>query len=119
MIPYALFLALALQSGNSPINPPNRGNALYSDCQALTRMLDGQPSTVVEVQSGSSCTDYIDGFTDGYEAAGPSLCVGGASLGTLARVYIAYMQKKPKLLDQHKSVGLLMALKDAYPCRNP
>jgi hypothetical protein len=37
-------------------------------------------------------------------------------LGTLARVYVAYMEKHPKLLDAYKSEGLFDALVDAYPC---
>ena len=35
----------------------------------------------------------------------------------MTRIYVAYMQKNPKLLDQPKSLGLLDALMDAYPCQ--
>jgi hypothetical protein len=42
--------------------------------------------------------------------------VGAASDGTLSRIYVAYMQKNPKLLDEYKGTGLFLALRDAYPC---
>ena len=43
-------------------------------------------------------------------------CVKEASVATMTRIYVAYMQKNPKLLDHHKSEGLVLALADAYPC---
>ncbi len=73
-------------------------------------------SPMTEYASGALCVAYIDGFTDGLNLERDTVCVVGASLGTLSRVYISYMEKNPRLLDEHKVVGLRRALLDIYPC---
>ena len=42
--------------------------------------------------------------------------MNGPRLGTIVRVYVAYMQKTPKEMDEDKHVGLLHAIVGAYPC---
>jgi hypothetical protein len=54
---------------------------------------------------------------DGLDMAGKGVCLAGATTGTIARVYVAYMQKNPKMFDVEKSVGLTNALIENYPCR--
>ena len=39
-----------------------------------------------------------------------------ASYGTIIRLYVLYMEKNPKKLDDLPIVGMLYALADAYPC---
>jgi hypothetical protein len=64
---------------------------------------------------GGRCLGYLAGFAD---AAGErfGFCVKGTTTGTLARVYVAYMDKNPKLFDEPESVTVDFALADAYPC---
>jgi len=44
------------------------------------------------------------------------LCIKDARVGTIIRVYVAYMQKNPKLLDDLKIFGVIEAMKDSYSC---
>jgi len=105
-------LALAMFAQDSP-NLNSRGSALFAHCQEAVRIFDNV-RVAGDLQSATECTAYIDGFTD----SGNSLiCTGNASVSTMTRIYVAYMQKYPKLLDQPKSLGLLDALMDAYPCQ--
>ncbi len=66
-----------------------------------------------DLQSATECTAYIDGFT---ESGNSLFCMDSSSVATVVRIYVAYMQKNPKLLDQPKSLGLLDALMGDYPC---
>ncbi len=45
-----------------------------------------------------------------------SICATGVSIGTMIKTYVAYMGNNTKFLDQHKAIGVLAALRDAYPC---
>jgi hypothetical protein len=73
-----------------------------------------------EVDSGAMldagvCLGYMGGFAETRVAA-KSLCAPSASAGALVRVYIAYMDKYPKLMDEPRWVGVGLALEDAYGC---
>ncbi len=108
MIVPLLAVAMALQSSYAN----QRGSALYAHCQEAIRILDN-PSAGGDLQSATECTAYIDGFS---EAGGTLFCTDSASVATMTRIYVAYMQKNPKFLDQPKSLGLLESLMDSYPC---
>ncbi|MEO6982203.1 MAG: Rap1a/Tai family immunity protein [Edaphobacter sp.] len=115
LIPLIAF-AMFAQSG-SGVPQRERGATLFEACQVTVRIIDNPTTEGNSVAVATSCTSYIDGFTDGLESAPADLvCISGASMGTLARVYVAYMQKNPKLLDQYRGVGLLLALSESYPC---
>jgi hypothetical protein len=67
--------------------------------------------------AANSCIGYIQGFVQAFELNGAMvICTEGASWGTMARVYVAYMDAHPKLMDEHKANDLAAALVDAYPC---
>jgi hypothetical protein len=104
-------LAIALSAPTSP-ETRNLGSVLYAHCQEAVRILDN-PRALGDLQSATECTAYIDGFS---ESGGTLFCTDSASVATMTKVYIAYMQKHPKLLDQPKSLGLLDSLMDSYPC---
>jgi hypothetical protein len=94
------------------------GSELVYQCRAYVRnILD---------PDGSRCLGYVDGFLDGRTSsprAGNHLdmtrtfCLTDASLDTVIRVYLAFMEKNPKYLDYEKWKTLTMALHDAYPCK--
>lgn len=46
------------------------------------------------------------------------LCLSGASIGTMIRVYVAYMESRPKDMDVEKSAGLTNALLALTPARH-
>jgi hypothetical protein len=109
-------LMLAMFAQNSP-NPKRLGSALYAHCQEAVRILDNTRAGG-DLQSATECTAYIDGFTDALlSLENPLICTGTASVSTMTRIYVAYMQKNPKLLDQSKSLGLTLSLIEAYPCQ--
>jgi hypothetical protein len=110
MIVHLLALAMLVQDNQ---RPASLGSALYAHCQEAVRILDN-PRAGGDLQSATECTAYIDGFTDALSF--PGVCVNGASVATITRVYVAYMQKNPKLMDDPKSLGLLESLRNAYPC---
>lgn len=58
------------------------------------------------------CLSYIEGFTD----ADHSDCAA-VSYEKMASVYVAYMKQHPEVMKMHKSVGLSIALGQAYPCK--
>ena len=76
------------------------------------------PKESQDYQEAAACTSYIDGLTDGLDFAANKIfvCSNGGSFGTLSRIYVAYMLKHPKLMDEYKSVGMILALQESYPC---
>ena len=109
----APILMLVMAAQTTPADPRDRGSALFNNCQINVKMTP--EDTLPNYQAAAACTAYIDGYTDGIET-GKYFCVGGATLGTLARVYVAYMEKHPKLMDIYKSEVLFLALLESYPC---
>ncbi len=94
----------------------DRGSNLFSTCKALVRILDSAPQ-----KDDATAANYCMGFIDGYVAGADTrrvVCAEGAARATLARVYVAYMEKNPRLLDGEKYAGLLLALAEAYPCKS-
>ncbi|MBB5066394.1 Rap1a/Tai family immunity protein [Granulicella mallensis] len=117
----APLLMLAL-SANSPTIPENdRGSYLYRACQGAIRYNDaGSSGTTSDAMQSIRCVSYLSGFLDAMDLAGlKAICANGASMGTVARVYIAYMTAHPKLMDVEIPVGVSESLLDAYPCAVP
>lgn len=112
-------------SGQSANSGPNlsTGNSLYQQCRATIRVLDaGGHVPDSDYVDGMECTGYIEGFLDGYYLGVPSnsqvFCIPDktTSFGVFARLYVQYMDKYPKLLDEEKSEGLVGMLIANYPC---
>jgi hypothetical protein len=114
MILPLLYLAMLQE----PTRPEFKGSWLYSACQGGKRFLDaprGHQSDD-DFSDFDKCSSYIAGFV---EAGAPNACPPDeASLGTMLRLYVAYMDGHPKLLDEHRLIGLRQALREAYPCRS-
>lgn len=64
------------------------------------------------------CLGYVKGLSAGYAIAkGPEICVSeGTAPETLIRLYVQYMEKNPKLLDENLAYGVALALRENYPC---
>jgi hypothetical protein len=68
--------------------------------------MDSPSPSVADANEGRRCQAYIDGFLDGATASGDTtICTEGATIGTLSRVYVSFMEKNPKLMDEPKLVG--------------
>lgn len=113
-----LALAMMAQQGNAGLSPQYRGSALYDQCRAFVRILDDTSTAGSDIRLGSMCAGYLEGFMDSQLLSPDALmCVPpDATTGTMARIYVLYMQKNPKELDQPRYVGLIAALVDSYPC---
>lgn len=116
-------LVLAMSAQTAPyVDPQDRGSALLRTCQAVVTIEDSKAKpTLSAVQDAAACTSYITGYNDGIwetdaTASRRRYCLNQAPTRELVHVYIAFMQQNPRWLDYHKSVGLNLALQNAYPC---
>jgi len=103
-------LALAM------LAPADVGSNLYTDCKSFVAVLDdtanqSHPNSV----GGGRCAGYIEGMVDAADGL-RGFCVGSATTGTIARVYVAYMDKNPKMFDEREGTGFMSALRETYPC---
>ena len=97
--------------------PPNVGSSLYADCKSFVAVLDDTANQNHHDTLGAGrCSGYIEGMLDGANGL-RGFCVGSATLGTIARVYIAYMDKNHKMLDEREGAGFMSALQETYPCQ--
>jgi len=113
-----LAIGLSLATQNVTEANVNKGSSLFASCQAHIRVMDRTYKNLGDdYAEGNYCIGYIEGFTTGDIFGGGSICFTEASPGTLIRVYVAYMERHPKLLDEDKYVGLSDALVEAYPCK--
>jgi len=112
-----LVLLALMQSADIPV--AQRGSDLFHSCQANLRALDS-PSPVSNIDLGPAmaCQAYISGFLDGFSMADDKLvCVDeNATVGTISRIYVAFMEANPKLMDEPKISGFYQALAVNYTC---
>lgn len=100
-------------------NDVTKGLHLYRSCQAAVRM-SNNPETVqarAELASSTYCFGYLGGYIDAVNRLKPEVCLRNTSLNAVARVYVAFMDANPKLLDENRAFGVLLATKNAYTCR--
>jgi hypothetical protein len=103
-------LALAM------ISPDDRGSVLYADCKSFVAALDHTANQGhIDTLGASRCSGYIEGILDGANGL-RGFCAENATVGTIARVYIAYMDKNPKMFDEREGTGFISALQENYPC---
>jgi hypothetical protein len=108
------------QTGSLATGQVELGTYLLHACQASIRVMDSPSASDSDVRNGAFCSGYFHGFGDYNDMnSGSSVCLGGASVGTSIRVYVAYMEKNPKYLDDAMIIGVIYALKDTYPCPTP
>jgi hypothetical protein len=106
---------LALAALAAPQPDPSKGSGLYQECKSAIKLQDSSHDISDDIQ-GVACLSYVAGFIDGINRQEPHICFGKATGGTVARVYVAYMDKHPKLLDDAAVEGLELALVESYPC---
>jgi len=95
----------------------SRGDHLYGSCQAAVRMLDEPNSaqTKSEMPSSTYCFGYVGRYIDALKRLNKEVCLDTATLNSVVHVYVGYMQKNPKLMDEERGVGLLLSLLSSYP----
>ncbi len=108
------------QTGNPDTGNVESGTYLFHACQASIRVMDSPTASEEDIRDGAFCAGYFHAFGDYNDMnSGSSICLSNARVGTSIRVYSAYMEKNPKGLDAPMIVGVIQALKDAYPCQSP
>ena len=120
MLPQLLVLA-SVVAGQPPDTGAtlSQGASLYHLCQAEVKLMSLPSLTAAsetDVINGSYCMGYLNGFTGSLRRSDAAICTHDESMGTLVRVYVTFMEKNPQLMDQDRTLGLRMALRDAYPC---
>ena len=101
----------------SPTPVEQTGSWLYHSCIADIKLLDS--STEVsgdDFRHAQSCVYYVKGLVDGAAITSKTFCADDASIATIIRVYVDYMQRHPKSMDDYRALGLLSALMENYPC---
>lgn len=92
------------------------GSYIFHACQASIKFGDNPSATSDnDVRLSATCTDWLMGFTEAGTLA-KFFCPGTFTPSTLARVYVASMEKNPTLLDYPRGTGAILALADSYPC---
>jgi hypothetical protein len=111
-----LTLALSLPVVE-PLPPDMLGSGLYRNCKADIRTMDS-PDKVdrTDEDPADACIHYVSGFVEAFTMAHEICPTEEPSTGTVIRLYVAYMDKYPKLFDEHRAFGLRAALIDAYSC---
>jgi hypothetical protein len=95
------------------------GTHLFHSCQASIRDMNLPTASESDLRDGGFCLGYFRGFGDYNAMAGSSICLDQVHTDTVIRVYVAYMEKNPKFLDDMMIIGVIYALKDAYQCTVP
>jgi hypothetical protein len=96
---------------------PAKGAVLYSECKAYIALVDKTRSIDSDAMlDAGTCLGYISGFTDVVALGSSTVCLKPVTAATLIRVYIAYMDKNPKLFEEPRNLTVALALTDAYPC---
>jgi hypothetical protein len=78
--------------------------------------MDGVHANPSDSSFSLYCAGYFEGFSDVLTTYESSLCIKNARIGTLIRVYTAYMEKNPRYLDSPKIIGVIFSLKETYTC---
>jgi hypothetical protein len=113
---FVLFLVAAGQSA-APPHSADTATHLYGSCKAFVKALDGDRDLRPEdVYSGDYCLGDIHGVSAGMDPTKRYFCIKGATFGTVARVYVSYLDQHPKLMDDPESLGFLTAMQTSYPC---
>ena len=117
MLALATVLALSMQPAVT-LSDTERGTWLFQSCQGAIRWLDAADDRRRDAEqlNFANCTSYVSGFLDAESLFTDCLAPESATIGTFIRVYAQYMTEHPKLLDEHKGIGLQASYRDAYPC---
>jgi len=106
--------SLTVQAGGSSEN-------LYNECHKLEK----SPSDKKALMSDVYCASYIDGVVDGYRITtdlypqGKFICLPNAGMtnDAVIEVFSKWFQNNPKEKNTPARSGVLLALKDAFPCK--
>lgn len=112
----------AIHGQQEVLSEQEKGSSLFQACKANIRVVDSNVEGEADHYYAYRCVGYLQGFMDtiplSSKQAWPRVCIGGATIGTLARVYVKFIEDNPKYLDMHRGIGFIEAMRAAYPCAN-
>jgi hypothetical protein len=119
MLAPALLVSLFLgQTHHVPEAVEDRAAYLLKECRSVAKLNEDNHANTDAVYA-AHCIGYIEGELDGLNGAGVlgnKVCIGPHTTGTLAQVFITFMDKNPKLWDMDKAEAVFASMLDAYPC---
>lgn len=94
---------------------------LFNECHKLEK----SPSDKNALISDVYCASYIDGVVDGYRivtdlhASARFICLPASGLTNEAviEIFSKWLQRNPKEKETPARSGVLLSLKEAYPCK--
>jgi len=116
-LPLGLFASSFVPPQGNSAPAMMKGSYLFHACQADIALQDSLPDADARIAMATGCVNYIGGYIDGARSK-KQFCLDGATNGTIVRVYVAFMQANPKLLDEDREVGVNFALLYNYPCKS-
>jgi hypothetical protein len=117
-----LGFALLVQSASaqtSYADDVQDGSYLHKSCQAVVKMMNSSSSTEAgdAIEESDFCLGYFKALLDMHNLQGHNgLCVNNARTGTVILVYVEYMDRNPKLMDEPMVLGAISALHYGYAC---
>jgi hypothetical protein len=111
-----VFLVAAFAQTANAAHASNTDTAynLFHACQDAIRVTDSPGPT--PLGRADYCFGYFEGYTNVISFSNSKICLGKATIGTLIRVYLAYIEKNPKDLDYPNVIGVTSALAESYSC---
>jgi len=112
-------ISLAQQTQKEVLQDSEKGASLYTSCMEGVRMLDHPAAKDLDLFGAGSCVAYVAAFRDALSITDKkNVCDDHSlSVGTVVRLYIAYMAAHPRLMDEYKSVGLYVVFRNEFPCK--
>jgi hypothetical protein len=112
-------LALAFLQTAQAARQPAAASSLFLThaCQISVQLHEARTPAPNEeaMRFDIACVSYIQGFADA-AALTQGLCVKNVRVGTLAKEYIAYMERHPELLNQDRALSLAASVRENHPC---
>lgn len=105
------------------------GEQLLKECQVVTMHTDGSKMTAFEFGEEGHCLGYLSGATDVLEEwdesntklhgnnPSPVCLPSNVTMNEIAMVVVKYLNDHPNKLHNDRSLLVMLALSDAYPCK--
>ncbi len=121
-----IFLLVLLVFCPSAYSAEDDGNEFLRDAKLFIRYSNGEKLSQLEMDTVTYIVGYVLGFLDGKEmgdikgTSTPTYCLpkSGVKDGQVIRILAKYLEDHPSKLHLSGRVLLLLALEEAFPCKN-
>ena len=102
----------------APVKPSSTGD-LADSCKGFLAFLDGAPTSVDDFEQGD-CLGFVRGLAEGLGfVTNPKVraCIPENVTGKqLVQVFVRWAETNPEKLHHHRTLGVAVAMKEAFPC---